>query len=136
MTQTETKNEKLYTAALAGSAPRAPNQALDSALGQGLLTSPKEQNEHALVVEEILRRLVALGLQPEVTLETTILKLNGIQHLYTPIHSQLNLEVALLEAIDALEELEKGARELFDNQPRLRLHRSCLPNPDIEHHGY
>ena len=97
-----TKNEKLYTAALAGSAPRALDQALDSALGQGLLTSPKEQNEHALVVEEILRRLVALGLQPEVTLETTILKLNGIQHLYTPIHSQLNLEVALLEAIDAL----------------------------------
>ena len=97
-----TKNGKLYTAALAGSAPRASDQALDSALSQGLLTSPKEKKEHALVVEEILRRLVSLGLQPEETQEPTILKLNGIQHLYTPIHSQLNSEVPLLEAVDAL----------------------------------
>ena len=97
-----TTGGKLYTAALAGSAPRAADKALDSALSQGLLTSPKEQNEHVLVVEEILRRLTSLGLQPEATQETTILKLNGIQHLFTPIHSQLSSEISLFEAIDAL----------------------------------
>jgi len=97
-----TTGGKLYTAALAGSAPRAADKALDSALSQGLLTSPKEQNEHDLVVEEILRRLISLGLQPEATQETTILKLNGIQHLFTPIHSQLSSEISLFEAIDAL----------------------------------
>ena len=97
-----TTGGKLYTAALAGSAPRAADKALDSALSQGLLTSPKEQNEHVLVVEEILRRLISLGLQPETTQETTILKLNGIQHLFTPIHSQLSSEISLFEAIDAL----------------------------------
>ena len=97
-----TTGGKLYTAALAGSAPRAADKALDSALSQGLLTSPKEQNEHVLVVEEILRRLISLGLQPETTQETTILKLNGIQHLFTPINSQLSSEISLFEAIDAL----------------------------------
>jgi len=97
-----TTDGKLYTAALAGSAPRAADKALDSALSQGLLTSPKEQNEHVLVVEEILRRLTSMGLQPEITQETTVLKLNGIQHLYTPIHSQLSSEISLLEAVDAL----------------------------------
>lgn len=97
-----TTGGKLYTAALAGSAPRAADKALDSALSQGLLTSPKEQNEHVLVVEEILRRLISLGLQPEATQETTILKLNGIQHLFTPIQSQLSSEISLFEAIDAL----------------------------------
>ena len=97
-----TTGGKLYTAALAGSAPRAADKALDSALSQGLLTSPKEQNEHVLVVEEILRRLISLGLQPETTQETTILKLNGIQHLLTPINSQLSSEISLFEAIDAL----------------------------------
>ncbi len=97
-----TTNGKLYTAALAGSAPRAADKALDSALSQGLLTSPKEQNEHVLVVEEILRRLTSMGLQPEVTRKTTILKLNGIQHLFTPIDSQLSSEISLFEAVDAL----------------------------------
>jgi len=97
-----TTDGKLYTAALAGSAPRAADKALDSALSQGLLTSPKEQNEHVLVVEEILRRLTSMGLQPEVTRKTTILKLNGIQHLFTPIDSQLSSEISLFEAVDAL----------------------------------
>ena len=96
------KDGGLSTAALAGSAPRALDQALDSALSQGLLTSPKEQNEHVVVVEEILRRLISLGLQPKVTQETTVLKLNGIQHLYTPIHSQLSSKISLFEAVDAL----------------------------------
>ena len=41
-------------------------------------------------------------MQPEETQETAILKLNGIQHLYTPIHSQLNSTITLLEAVDAL----------------------------------
>ena len=43
-----------------------------------------------------------MGLQPEVTRKTTILKLNGIQHLFTPIDSQLSSEISLFEAVDAL----------------------------------
>ena len=97
-----TKDKKLYTAALAGSAPRASDDALDSALSQGLLTSPKERNEHVLVVEEIIRRLNSLGLEAEVTHDTAIMKLNGIQHLYTPIHSQLNPKINLLDVVEAL----------------------------------
>jgi len=37
-----------------------------------------------------------------VTRKTTILKLNGIQHLFTPIDSQLSSEISLFEAVDAL----------------------------------
>ena len=96
------RDSKLYTAALAGSAPRSSDDALDSALSQGLLTSPKERNEHVLVVEEIIRRLNSLGLEAKATRDTTIMKLNGIQHLYTPINSKLDPNMNLFDVVEAL----------------------------------
>ena len=50
----------LHTAALAGSAPRHADPAIDAALGQGLLTSPKERSEHAVVVDAVDRALELL----------------------------------------------------------------------------
>jgi len=92
----------LHTAALAGSAARHHQHAVDLALGQGLLTSPKERFEHEMVVDAICRTLTLLGLDPHHPEEAQLFRLQGIQHLYTPIHSELPVNRGLLEVVDAL----------------------------------
>ncbi|CAI8360515.1 MAG: Salicylate biosynthesis isochorismate synthase [Acidimicrobiales bacterium AG-410-I20] len=96
------ENGKLHTAALAGSAPRHPEPATDAILGQGLITSPKEQSEHGVVVEAIDSALSALGIATQHPSHPELLKLHGIQHLFTPITAELTAGIHLLDIISAL----------------------------------
>ncbi len=93
---------RLDTAALAGSAPRSPLPGVDDAIGQGLLTSPKERSEHAVVVDAIDKALSGLGMVPEHPQEPTLLRLHGIQHLHTPIRAEIRPSLSLLEVVGAL----------------------------------
>jgi len=93
---------KFDTAALAGSAPRSPLHEVDDAIGQGLLTSPKERSEHAVVVEAIDEALSALGVVSEHPIEPSLLRLHGIQHLHTPIRAEIPSSLSLLEVVGAL----------------------------------
>ncbi len=92
----------LHTAALAGSAPRDTDRAIDASLGQGLLISPKERAEHSLVVEAIDRALDGLGVSHRHPRNPVLLQLHGIQHLHTPIDAELPEGVGLLELVGAL----------------------------------
>jgi isochorismate synthase len=92
----------LQTAALAGSAPRDPDPAIDAALGQGLLTSPKERVEHAVVVDAVDRALAGLGVADYHPGDPVLLRLHGIQHLHTPIDAELPDGVGLLDLVGAL----------------------------------
>ncbi len=92
----------LQTAALAGSAPRHEDPAIDAALGQGLLTSPKERQEHAVVVQAVDRSLVGLGVEDWHPRQPSLLRLHGIQHLHTPIDAELPEGVGLLDLVGAL----------------------------------
>ena len=94
--------ETLQTAALAGSAPRSPDPVVDNAIGQALLTSPKERSEHALVVNAIHDALSELGLSAEYPPTPALLRLHGIQHLHTPIQTELSSSVSLLDVVGAL----------------------------------
>jgi len=92
----------LDTAALAGSAPRHPVTDIDDALGQGLMTSPKERNEHAVVVDAVVESLDDLGLTPILPEGPALLRLHGIQHLHTPINCDLPADVGILDVVGAL----------------------------------
>ena len=92
----------LDTAALAGSAPRHADATIDDALGQGLMTSPKEQSEHAVVVDAVVESLLGLELTPVLPSDPTLLRLHGIQHLHTPIHCDLPGGVGILDVVGAL----------------------------------
>ena len=92
----------LHTAALAGSAPRHADPAIDAALGQGLLTSPKERSEHAVVVDAVDRALELLGVVDRHPSEPTLLRLHGIQHLHTPIDAELPAGIGLFDVVGAL----------------------------------
>ncbi len=77
------------TMALAGSTARGQSPAEDDRLADQLLASPKERQEHQLVVEAIRQDLD--DAMAEVAIPTTprVLRLRNIQHLLTPIEGRL-----------------------------------------------
>lgn len=84
------EDETLLVPALAGTSPRSPQPELDQALGQELLSSPKERNEHRFVVDFISSSLKELGLNPQYESIPELLRLSTLQHLYTPIRAKLS----------------------------------------------
>ncbi len=79
---------RLVSMALAGSRPRSPDAAADEALGQDLLSSPKDGREHALVVEDLVRRLADQGLAARPG-EARLRRLRSLQHLETSVEAIL-----------------------------------------------
>ena len=93
---------RLVTDALAGSAPRGQTAAADFALGQQLLNTPKEQREHQLVLDFIVRQLEAAGLTPCYSTPPGLLRLSNIQHLHTPIGADLPHQLSPLALVESL----------------------------------
>ncbi|MEZ5062571.1 MAG: isochorismate synthase [Solirubrobacterales bacterium] len=85
------------TVALAGSARRSADPAVDDHLGEQLLHSDKDRGEHAIVVKRISRRLAPLSVWVEAVPEPVVIKVANIQHLATPIHAQLAESRSALE---------------------------------------
>ena len=85
------------TVALAGSARRSADPAVDDHLGEQLLHSDKDRSEHAIVVRRISRRLGSLSVWVEAAPEPIVIKVANIQHLATPIHAQLAESRSALE---------------------------------------
>ncbi len=80
---------RVRTSVIAGSAPRGRTPDDDERLGRSLCESKKEQAEHAIVrraVLESLSRVCAPIAAPE---SPALLRLEGIQHLHTPIDAEL-----------------------------------------------
>jgi isochorismate synthase len=77
------------TVALAGSARRSSDPAVDDHIGERLLQSGKERSEHAIVVRRIVSRLRPHSVWVEAAPEPDLVKIANIQHLATPIHAQL-----------------------------------------------
>jgi isochorismate synthase len=77
------------TVALAGSARRSSDPAVDDHLGERLLQSAKDRSEHAIVARRIVGGLRPYSVWVESTPEPSLAKIANIQHLATPIHAQL-----------------------------------------------
>lgn len=80
---------RISASVLAGSAPRGRTPEEDERLGRALSESKKEQAEHAIVrraVREALAPVCASVDAPEAPL---LLRLDGIQHLHTPVEARL-----------------------------------------------
>ena len=93
---------RLVTDALAGSAPRGQTPDHDRALGQQLLKNPKEQQEHQLVLDFIVERLEAEGLNPCYSTPPGLLRLSNIQHLHTPICAEVSPQMSPLRLVECL----------------------------------
>ena len=77
------------TVALAGSARRSSDPAVDDHLGEGLLRSDKDRREQEFVTRRIVRNLRPHSVWVEAAAEPEIVKVANIQHLATPILAQL-----------------------------------------------
>ena len=92
----------LHTAAVAGTAPRGEGFDEDHALGTALLSSDKDRLEHEYVYREIRARLDAAGVRLDDERAPEVLKLAGLQHLWTRVTGEVAEDSSLLEIVEAL----------------------------------
>ncbi|WP_230467433.1 isochorismate synthase [Lujinxingia vulgaris] len=98
------RRNRLHTVALAGttrgkSAPDSPERAQAEA---ELLESPKDLDEHYVVVRMISESLVKRGFSGEYGTPPRIRRLANVSHLETPIKSYTSGNFGLLDAVDTL----------------------------------
>jgi len=87
---------RLFTEALAGSAPRGANVREDARYASALLSSEKDLHEHQLVVDSIIKRLGEVDLVVKPPRGPRLLKLPNVQHLWSPITTELTQEQDIL----------------------------------------
>jgi isochorismate synthase len=88
---------RVETAALAGSARRGRSPEEDARLARELCESKKEQAEHAVVVRALREALGESCNEIAVPEAPRLLRLEGIQHLETPLVGTLRGEASVLE---------------------------------------
>jgi isochorismate synthase len=88
---------RVSTVALAGSIGRSADPSVDSHLGERLLRSEKDREEHAIVARRIERTLRPHAVWVTMAEEPEVVAIANIQHLATPIRAQLTEPVAAVE---------------------------------------
>jgi salicylate biosynthesis isochorismate synthase/menaquinone-specific isochorismate synthase len=90
------------TLSLAGSARRSADPAVDDLLGEQLLRSAKDREEHAIVARRIERSLSPHAVWVTMPPEPSLIRIANIQHLATPVRAQLTRPIAAVELAGAL----------------------------------
>jgi salicylate biosynthesis isochorismate synthase/menaquinone-specific isochorismate synthase len=90
------------TVGLAGSTRRSADPSVDDHLGESMLRSAKDREEHEIVVRRIERSLRGLAVWVDAEPEPGIAKVANIQHLATPIRAQLAEPRSAIELAGAL----------------------------------
>ncbi len=91
------EGSRAQTVALAGTARRSADPAVDDHLGEQLLRSAKERGEQAIVARRIERALGPVSVWVAAAGEPVLVKVQNVQHLATPIRAQLAEPVGALE---------------------------------------
>ncbi len=91
------RGRQVDVAAVAGSAPRGRSPEEDDCLGTALRESKKEQEEHAAVVRALRDALEPLCAGLDVPEAPRLLRVEGIQHLETPIAGTLRGDANLFD---------------------------------------
>jgi salicylate biosynthesis isochorismate synthase/menaquinone-specific isochorismate synthase len=107
------------TMALAGSARRSADPAVDDHLGERLMRSDKEREEHAIVARRIERSLRPHAVWVTMPPEPSVVKIANIQHLGTPIRAQLTRPVGVVELAGRLHPTPAVGGEPHDRAMRL-----------------
>ena len=83
------EGQRASTVALAGSARRSADPAVDDHLGEQLLQSAKDRQENAIVARRIARALAPRSVWVTAAPEPVVIRVANIQHLARPIRAQL-----------------------------------------------
>ncbi|ORW23482.1 hypothetical protein AWC18_04760 [Mycolicibacter nonchromogenicus] len=83
------EGDRVICRPFAGSAPRSPDPALDTANGTALAASGKNRHEHQLVVDQLRTALGRLCTELDVAPEPQLSSTSAVWHLNTPITGRL-----------------------------------------------
>jgi menaquinone-specific isochorismate synthase len=92
----------LKTEAIAGTRHRGESVGIDRQLSENLLNSAKDNHEHQLVVNNLQTTLAGLCDSVSIDRQSTILKLNKVQHLYTKCQGILKPDLTDAEILPQL----------------------------------
>jgi isochorismate synthase len=96
------EGHRVSALALAGSMRRSADPAVDDHLGEQLMHSEKDREEHAIVIRRIERTLRPRALWVAAPPEPTLVKVANIQHLGTPIRAQLAQPLDVIELLELM----------------------------------
>jgi salicylate biosynthesis isochorismate synthase len=96
------RREGHRVSALAGSRRRSADPAVDDHLGEQLMHSEKDREEHTIVIRRIERALRQHALWTAAPPEPTLVKVANIQHLGTPIRAQLAQPLDVIELLELM----------------------------------
>jgi salicylate biosynthesis isochorismate synthase len=91
------EGQRASTVALAGSARRSADPAVDDHLGEQLLHSAKDREENEIVARRIARALEPHSVWVTVPREPALVQIANIQHLGRPIRAQLTEPIGAVE---------------------------------------
>jgi salicylate biosynthesis isochorismate synthase len=91
------EGQRAQTVALAGTTRRSADPAVDDHLGEQLLRSTKDREEHAIVARRIERMLAPVSLWVAAADDAVLVKVHNVQHLATPIRAQLSDPIPAVE---------------------------------------
>jgi salicylate biosynthesis isochorismate synthase/menaquinone-specific isochorismate synthase len=91
------EGHRAATLALAGSTRRSADPSVDDHLGERLLRSEKDREEHEIVTRRITRALRPHAVWVTAAEEPVVVRMANIQHLATPIRAQLAGSVGAVE---------------------------------------
>jgi salicylate biosynthesis isochorismate synthase/menaquinone-specific isochorismate synthase len=91
------EGQRASTVALAGSARRSADPAVDDHLGEQLLHSGKDREENEIVAHRIARALESQSVWVTVPTEPALVQIANIQHLGRPIRAQLTEPTGAVE---------------------------------------
>lgn len=98
----QVNNGILHCDALAGSIQRGDSEFEDAQFGRQLLESQKDRSEHQYVVEFLRKALQSLVTNLSYPESPDLLKLQNVQHLYTPFEGTLRQDTSLFRIIEKL----------------------------------
>ena len=96
------QGQRATTVALAGSARRSADPAVDDHLGEQLLRSDKDREENAIVARRIARTLRPFSVWVTAAPEPVVVRVANIQHLAAPIRAQLASPMDVVELVGRL----------------------------------
>jgi salicylate biosynthesis isochorismate synthase/menaquinone-specific isochorismate synthase len=91
------EGQRASTVALAGSARRSADPAVDDHLGERLLQSEKDREENLIVARRIARALGPHAVWVTTAPELSLVRVANIQHLASPIRAQLASPIDVIE---------------------------------------
>jgi menaquinone-specific isochorismate synthase len=96
------RDGRVTATAVAGSVRRGAHPDEDRALARSLLESPKDREEHRVVVEDMVARMGPLTREVRAEREPHVLTLARIQHLETQVEAVARAEYPILRLVEAL----------------------------------